>query len=242
MPCCLCLPAGLRASFNPSKPQDGYAIHVKGKSGLKQTRVTLDCWAKHPEWPPLVVVGKASDEELTPPSRSASNIIYFPPITPPGQTATDGPREMLIDAARLRDMQGSAFMHLCPSVREGYGHYLNEARAVGALVVTVDHPPMNELVRPEAGLLVPTVFTKSEEGTELGPLTHLNGHISAEGLCEVVSKGLALSEEAKKQKQEAARAAYRNEKAAFLNRMQQLKRFLQARQRQQRQKWQGRGV
>jgi hypothetical protein len=80
-----CVVAGLRASLNPAKPQGGYAIHVKGKSGLKQTRETLDCWAKHPEWPPLVVVGKATDHDLTPPSRAASNIIYFPPITPPGE-------------------------------------------------------------------------------------------------------------------------------------------------------------
>lgn len=226
---------GLQTTFNPIQPQRGYAIHVKGKSGLKQTRVTLDCWAKHPEWPPLVVVGKASDEELTPPSRSASNIIYFPPISPAG-SADSSPQVMLIDAARLRDMQGAASIHICPSVREGFGHYLNEARAVGALVVTVDHPPMNELVRPETGLLVPTVFTKSEPGTELGPLTQLNGHVSADGLCAVVAQGLALSEQGLQQKREATRAAYRSEKAAFLHRMGQLKAFLQARRQQQRQR------
>lgn len=228
-------PAGLQTTFNPIQPQHGYAIHVKGKSGLKQTRVTLDCWAKHPEWPPLVVVGKASDEELTPPSRSASNIIYFPPISPAGSTDSS-PQVMLIDAARLRDMQGAASIHICPSVREGFGHYLNEARAVGALVVTVDHPPMNELVRPETGLLVPTVFTKSEPGTELGPLTQLNGHVSADGLCAVVAQGLALSTQDLQQKREATRAAYRSEKAAFLHRMGQLKAFLQARRQQQRQR------
>jgi glycosyltransferase involved in cell wall biosynthesis len=144
---------------------------------------------------------------------------------------------VLIDAPRLRDMQGSAFMHVCPSVREGFGHYINEGRAVGALVVTTDHPPMNELVQPQTGLLVPTEFTKSEDGTELGPLTHLNGHISAEKLCKVVGQGLALSAQAKQQTQEAARAAYRQDKAGFLHRMQQLKRFLAARQQEQRQKW-----
>jgi hypothetical protein len=231
---CCCV-SGLRASLNPSKPQEGYAIHVKGKSGLKQTRVTLDCWAKHPDWPPLVVVGRVSDEELTPPSRSAGNIIFFPPISPAGSSQQS---EVLLDAARLRDMQGAASMHVCPSVREGFGHYLNEGRAVGALVVTVDHPPMNELVTPPAGLLVPTVFTKSEAGTELGVLTHINGHVSAQGLCGAVGKGLALSAEGKQRMQAAARAAYRGEKAAFLERMKQLKRFLQVRARQQRQQWQ----
>jgi hypothetical protein len=92
-------------------------------------------------------------------------------------------------------------------------------------------------VQPQTGLLVPTEFTKSEDGTELGPLTHLNGHISAEKLCKVVGQGLALSAQAKQQTQEAARAAYRQDKAGFLHRMQQLKRFLAARQQEQRQKW-----
>lgn len=96
---------------------------------------------------------------------------------------------------------------------------------------------MNELVSPQAGLLVPTVFTKSEEGTELGPLAHLNGHVSAEGLCEAVSKGFALSKEDKEKKQAAARAAYMAEKAAFLHRAGQLKAFLKARAQQQRRKW-----
>lgn len=215
--------------MNPGKPQDGYAIHVKGKSGLKQTRVVLSAWAQHPEWPPLVVVGKVSDEELTPPARVATNIVYFPPITAAGQEQAASSEAMLIDAARLRDIQGAATWHICPSVREGFGHYLNEARAVGALVVTTNHPPMNELVQPETGLLVTTSFTKSEPGTELARLTHINGHISAEDLVAVVGKAVAMAPQERERMRAAARAAYVSEKAAFVHRMQQLKAFLTAR-------------
>lgn len=39
-------------------------------------------------------------------------------------------------------------IHVCASEREGFGHYINEARAAGALVVSTDHPPMNELITP----------------------------------------------------------------------------------------------
>ena len=35
-----------------------------------------------------------------------------------------------------------------------YGHYLNEGRALGALVITTDFPPMNELVDADSGVLI----------------------------------------------------------------------------------------
>jgi hypothetical protein len=37
---------------------------------------------------------------------------------------------------------------------EGYGHYINEGRSVGAVVVTTDYPPMNELVSERDGFLI----------------------------------------------------------------------------------------
>jgi glycosyltransferase involved in cell wall biosynthesis len=154
--------AQLLSAVAGNNPQ-GYAIHVKGKSGLKQTKVVLDCWAQHPEFPTLVVVGKASKEELSPSARAAQNIIYYPPLPREDGKLEAGSVELLIEPDRLRALQTAAGIHLCPSVREGFGHYLNEARAVGALVVTVDHPPMNELVSRDSGLLVPTVFTMSEK-------------------------------------------------------------------------------
>ena len=47
-------------------------------------------------------------------------------------------------------------MHVCCSDAEGFGHYINEGRAHGALVrtVTTDAAPMNELVDESCGLLV----------------------------------------------------------------------------------------
>ena len=43
---------------------------------------------------------------------------------------------------------------LCPSSIEGYGHYLNEGRCNGGIVITTNAPPMNELIRRNYGLLI----------------------------------------------------------------------------------------
>lgn len=40
------------------------------------------------------------------------------------------------------------------SEREGFGHYLNEARSVGALILTTDHAPMSKLIDGTNGILV----------------------------------------------------------------------------------------
>lgn len=44
---------------------------------------------------------------------------------------------------------------ICPSLVEGFGHYINEGRANGCAIITVDGQPMNELVvNGKNGLLV----------------------------------------------------------------------------------------
>jgi glycosyltransferase involved in cell wall biosynthesis len=38
---------------------------------------------------------------------------------------------------------------------EGFGHYINEARYFGTFVITIDYPPMNELIQNSVnGILV----------------------------------------------------------------------------------------
>ena len=35
--------------------------------------------------------------------------------------------------------------HICPSYYEGFGHYINEARSVGAIILTTNYGPMSEV-------------------------------------------------------------------------------------------------
>jgi hypothetical protein len=64
-------------------------------------------------------------------------------------------KQQLFPSGDTRQLQAGSGVHICISEREGFGHYINEARAAGALVVSTDHTPMSELVQDGAsGLLV----------------------------------------------------------------------------------------
>ncbi|MGZ0078322.1 glycosyltransferase [Methylomonas sp. YC3] len=109
-------------------------IHVAGRSHLKGTRMLLELWVKNPNWPMLNII---TSQSYFKDNFKADNINYL----------SDLP-----DTA-LRQLMNKCGIHLCPSETEGFGHYINEAMSTKALIITVDAPPMNELVPPGQGLL-----------------------------------------------------------------------------------------
>ena len=124
-----------RDRFDGSIERQPVCLHVAGKSQLKGTEPLLALWRRNPHWPTLIVVQPSGRlEQLT-----AHNIEYRPEY---------------LDDAELRRLQNRCLFHLCPSEAEGWGHYIVEAMSVGAIVITVDAAPMNELVTTERGLLV----------------------------------------------------------------------------------------
>ncbi|HKV66351.1 MAG TPA: glycosyltransferase [Rhodanobacteraceae bacterium] len=112
-------------------------FHLAGRSSNKGTETLLATWRRHPEWPRLTVL---QSPRVARPLVSASNIDH---------------RADYIGDDELKRIQNAHRFHLCPSETEGFGHYLVEAMGVGAVVVTLDAPPMNEVVTPERGDLIP---------------------------------------------------------------------------------------
>ena len=107
-----------------------------GRSELKGTSTLLNVWLRHPEWPKLTVIGRHT---------------YLRGYARPNiEVITE-----FLDGQRLRAEMNTTAVHLCPSETEGFGHYINEGLSTGALVITADAPPMNELVSSDTGLLVP---------------------------------------------------------------------------------------
>lgn len=112
-------------------------LHLAGGSSMKGTQRLLEVWRQHPQWPELIVIwhGAARTED----DGSVPNIRFH--------------SEYLDDVA-LKKIQNSSVFHVCTSETEGWGHYIVEAMSVGAVTLTVDAPPMSELVTAERGILL----------------------------------------------------------------------------------------
>ena len=124
-------------------------LHVAGSSPHKGTSNILQAWLLNPQWPTLTITSHNNKllDIILPQIKQQLGISQLPPNI------------LHIDTKLSREeiaiVLTSHGVHLCLSGMEGFGHYLNEARAVGALAVTTDYPPMNEMVTPDTGVLVP---------------------------------------------------------------------------------------
>jgi len=123
-------------NFMPDVARQPTFFHGPGRSGNKGTPRLLELWRQHPNWPQLTVVWRHEHAEI---SALPPNIVLI---------------RDFVAADELRRLQNANLFHLCPSQTEGYGHYLAESLSVGAVVVTTDAEPMNELVTADRGLLV----------------------------------------------------------------------------------------
>lgn len=80
---------------------------------------------------------------------------------------------------QYRKIQNENLIHLCPSTYEGFGHYINEAKSTGAVIVTTNGSPMNELVTPDFG------FGCSYSSTVTSKLAE-EKMVSVDSICEAV--------------------------------------------------------
>src|SRR4029453_8943544 len=87
----------------------------------------------------------------------------------------------------LRQLQNESVFHLCLSLTEGWGHYIVEAMGVGAVTITVDARPMNELVT--ADRVVP--FPYRATGTQRLATTY---QFDEAGLEAAIARTIAMSD------------------------------------------------
>lgn len=177
-----------------SVPRERAFFHLAGRSANKGTETLLILWRRHPEWPTLTVLQSPRSAR---PGPRAPNIAH---------------RVEYIPDAELKRIQNAHRFHLCPSETEGFGHYLVEAMGVGAVVVTLDAPPMNEMVTPARGVLVPF----SRTGTQSLATTYLYDGAAME---KVIERLLATSDTELDRTGEAARAWFEDNDQTFKTRI-----------------------
>ncbi|MGA9421876.1 MAG: glycosyl transferase family 1 [Rhodanobacteraceae bacterium] len=183
-----------RDRLDPEVARETRFLHVAGRSDNKGTRELLATWAQHPRWPELTVIWRRKDVGRVP---ERDNITLR--------------RDFLADD-ELRYLQNLHRFHLCPSETEGYGHYLAEAASVGAVLITLDAAPMNELVTTARGLLLPAT-AHGKQG-----LATLYGY-AAHDLAATVEQALALSTPQCRTIGAAARAWYEDNAREFPRRI-----------------------
>ncbi|TAN05825.1 MAG: glycosyltransferase [Rhodanobacteraceae bacterium] len=165
-------------------------FHLAGRSSNKGTDTLLAAWQRHPEWPRLTVLQSP---------RVARAVV---------RTANIDHRVDYIPDAELKRLQNAHRFHLCPSETEGFGHYLVEAMGVGAVTVTLDAPPMNEMVTPERGALIP----HSRTGTQSLATTYFYDEAALEA---VIERLLATPDAELERLGAAARAWFEDNDRAF---------------------------
>jgi hypothetical protein len=176
--------------YEPQVPRERSFFHLAGKSRMKGTDRLIKLWLRHPEWPALVLISHGREAVPVP---QAPNICAH--------------RDYLEDA-QLRRLQNASRFHLCLSEAEGWGHYIVEALSVGAVTITLDAAPMNELVRPDRGLLVAGVQ---------GARQNLSDTVRFDeaALEQTIGAALALEDSQLAALGEAARAWYLDNRRGF---------------------------
>lgn len=171
-------------------PRERAFFHLAGASRTKNTEPLLALWRRHPEWPRLTVVQHPREAK---PGAPAANIDH---------------RIGYLEDAELKRLQNAHLFHLCPSETEGFGHYIVEAMSASAVVITLDAPPMNEMITAERGILVPY----SRTGKQHLATTY---HFDDVAMETAVMRVLATEESRYAALRAAARGWYEAERAAF---------------------------
>ncbi|WP_329742048.1 glycosyltransferase [Dyella sp. A6] len=178
----------------PNEPRKHAFFHGPGRSGNKGTEALLKLWSENPHWPKLTLIWR----------RKRMNVNEVP--------ANVNWIRDFIDDDEYRRLQNAHRFHLCPSQTEGYGHYLVEAMSCGAVVVTLDAEPMNEMVTTERGMLVPAIPAGTQRLSTLYGFTEVAMH-------EAIRRCIAMTESQAEVLGQAARAWFVANSKAYPQRL-----------------------
>ena len=177
------------------------ALHISGASREKGTEAVLDVWSRNPDWPMLRVLRRTRAYR--------GDLISWRERVPAANIEIITER---VDEPTLVRMQNESALCLCPSEAEGFGHVIAEGMSVGAVVITTDAPPMNELVTRGTGLLVAV-----ERSRPMGLGERYV--VSLDDLEEKIRLALAMTDAEREAMGQAARAQFEAMNEGFRERL-----------------------
>lgn len=169
-------------------------IHIVGASPMKGTKTLIDTWIQKKIKHPLVITAnnKSSGntnlfnywKSLQPKVKQLPDSILHKWEEWKKITNSNGASlpqfesldscevyfcNTIVDYSVIQFLQSVADVHMCPSLIEGWGQYIDEGRRTKSVVLTLDAPPMNELIsdRPES---VSGVLVKAYKGPNMRQL------------------------------------------------------------------------
>lgn len=177
-------------------------LHSAGGSEFKGTATIIKAWK--PEYPHLTVIyNKAKLPNIVDVEKQQDNITYVTTY----QTKEELERYM-----------NESEVHICCSSQEGFGHYINEARSCGAIVVTTNGEPMRNFVtHKESGFLV-AINNKKRVLDAQG----YSYYIDPNDFQETIEHIMTLDSNKLNRISKAARAAYAADKVAFKSRFEDI--------------------
>lgn len=124
-------------------------LHLAGAHEFKNTDTIIKCWLKYP-YLPRIIIGCYDNCIKNSLKKYLSEDEYNRITEQKNITFINGK----IDFGDIVILKYYYAIQLCPSITEGFGHYINEARITKSLVITSNIPPMNEFVDDNSGVLI----------------------------------------------------------------------------------------
>lgn len=124
-------------------------LHLAGAHRWKNTDAIIKCWLNNSDFPNIIIgcyddcldngLYKYLTKDELANIKNHKNITFY------------NKKMEFDDIVKLKYQYA---IHLCPSIREGYGHIINEGRITKSLIITSNLPPMNELIDSTCGILI----------------------------------------------------------------------------------------
>ena len=173
-------------------------IHIVGSSPMKGTRTLIDTWIQKKINHPLVITANNKSfgntnlfnywKSLKPKVKPLPDSLLdkweeWKKITNTNTNTTKSSLPQfesinscavyfcgsVVDYNVIQFLQSVADVHMCPSLIEGWGQYIDEGRRAKAVVLTLDAPPMNELISDRSDS-VSGVLVKASKGPTMSQL------------------------------------------------------------------------